>query len=123
MLKTNYIIPLSILVITLTLCGCNTTHSVKSVDNTEVSRTVTLENKETYKEELLTLIKTGEIQSICADTFNIDTDDIVENAELKQYYFFNGSIYLQIDDMYMYRFQLDTNSNKIESYIKYKLEA
>ena len=123
MLKTNYIIPLSILAITLTLCGCNTTHSVKSVDNTEISRTVNLDNKEHYKDELLTLIKTGETSSICKNNFKINTDDVVDNAELKQYYFFNGSIYLQINDMYMFRFQLDTTDNLIESYIKYNLEA
>jgi hypothetical protein len=107
----------------LMLSGCNNHHNVKSIDFTEQSRTVSIENKDLYRSELLTLIQSGEAQGICKDDFEFDSYDIIENAEVKQCYYFNGSIYLQISDEYMYRFQIDTTDNKIESYVKYTLEA
>ena len=111
---------IALLLIVITLCGCN--ERPEPTDYTVQSRTVTIDNKQLYANELLTLIKTGETQSICIESFIFNELDIVSDAVMKQCYYFNGSIYMQISDTYMFRFQLDSE-NKVESYIKYSLEA
>ena len=52
----------------------------------------------------------------------ISEEDIITDAQINQQYFLGMSLYIQVNDTYMYRFQLNENG-LIESYIKYSLEA
>lgn len=104
------------------LSGCSSVKEDTSVDFTEQSRTVSIENTEQYINDLKAFIETGEKTEIFTESIEMFDVDKVSNAEIKQHYEFNGSIYIQVNDTYMYRFQLN-KENKIESYIKYSIEA
>lgn len=82
------------------------------------------EDRESVKAELLSFIQGKDAAEIdiINDDLKIADEDIVDGAVAKQFYLFNNSIYLQIDDLVMYRFQLNKNT-KVTSYIKYELEA
>lgn len=88
---------------------------------TEQSRKASIQDsdKEYYYNTILELIRTGKSDNADVSILSID---IVDNATIEQIYWSNGSIYIQINNKYMYRFQLNS-SNKIESYIKYELEG
>lgn len=111
-----------LLALIMCLTGCQSTTITQQTNNF-----INEENKENYKNTLLNFIKTGEIpqeESIFSQNFIESIDDIrkIENAEIKQCYFSNNAIYIQINDMYMFRFQFNTEE-KIDSYIVYKIEA
>ena len=114
-------IGLALILITLAITGCSNTIANTQADFTKESREVRIENKERYINDLTQFILTGETTDIF-DNIVIDNNDILVNVEISNYYYFNNSIYLQIGDDMMYRFQLDSN-NKVVSYIKYNLEA
>lgn len=107
-------------VISTVLIGCSNSNTSAQEDKiaslTSQSRTVTIENKDTIEDYILGIITTGE-----SDKFNLDSQDIIKDAQIKQIYWFNGSVYTQVNDKYMYRFQLN-EYNEIESCIKYELE-
>lgn len=84
---------------------------------TETSRTVYVNDKDGLSNQLLEAIR-GESSYYA---FNIDERDICKDAEISQEYWFNGSLYMQIQN-YMYRFQM-TPDGQVISYIKYTLEA
>jgi hypothetical protein len=109
--------------------GCATLDAIKNVTTessdtqskfTDVSRTVTMSNPDQYKTDIVNMIQTGTVASECDEEFEFNEVDIVSDIEVKQYYYFNNAIYLQINDKYMYRFQLDDN-DKVASYIKYSI--
>ena len=107
-------------VISTVLIGCSNNNTSAQEDKiaslTSQSRTVTIENKDTIEDYILGIITTWE-----SDKFNLDSQDIIKDAQIKQIYWFNGSVYTQVNDKYMYRFQLN-EYNEIESCIKYELE-
>lgn len=114
------------LVITLSsLLGCSLTssNSVNQTRNEDVSRQVVISNIEEYKSSLLSLIKTGEYNNMFIEEFFFSEYDIVRSAEINNSYIFNNAIYLQINNEYMYRFQLNSSTKLIESYIRYQLEG
>ena len=115
------VISLVLTLIALAITGCSNTIANTQADFTKESREVRIENKEHYINDLTQFILTGETTDIF-DNVVIDNNDILVNVEINNYYYFNSSIYLQIGDDMMYRFQLDSN-NKVVSYIKYNLEA
>lgn len=49
----------------------------------------------------------------------IKEKDIIEGGEINNYYCFNGSIYMQIDN-YMYRFSV-SDDGEVKDYVKYTL--
>ena len=121
-LKSKHLmLSLALALITLAITGCSNTIANTQTDFTKESREVRIENKERYINDLTQFILTGETTDIF-DNVVIDNNDILVNVEINNYYYFNSSIYLQIGDDMMYRFQLDSN-NKVVSYIKYNLEA
>lgn len=111
-----------ILFAVIILSGCSSVKDDTPTDFTEQSRTVSIENTEQYINDLKKFIETGEKTEIFTENIAMFDVDKVSNAEIKQHYEFNGSIYIQVNDTYMYRFQLN-KENKIESYIKYSIEA
>ena len=111
--------------ITVSLTGCSALTSKSNIEqsrNTDISRIVTISNIDDYKSYTLNLIKTGETNNIFIEDFLFSQDDIISDANVINSYIFNNAIYLQINDKFMYRFQL--NSDKlVESYIRYQLEG
>lgn len=123
--KQQKIKQIAILVLLSTLLiGCgNISDDSKAVEIelTNQSREISIDNKDLYTAEILKLITTGQpVSNLASCTFS--EDDIVADALIEQIYWFNGSIYAQVNNKYMFRFQLDSQ-NHIESYIKYELEA
>lgn len=121
---------IKVLVITLvialsSLLGCSLTsdNSVNQTRNEDISRQVVISNIEEYKTSLLNLIKTGEYNTMFIEEFFFSEYDIVRSAEINNSYIFNNAIYLQINNEYMYRFQLNSSTKLIESYIRYQLEG
>lgn len=121
---------IKVLVITLvialsSLLGCSLTsdNSVNQTRNEDISRQVVISNIEEYKTSLLNLIKTGENNTMFIEEFFFSEYDIVRSAEINNSYIFNNAIYLQINNEYMYRFQLNSSTKLIESYIRYQLEG
>lgn len=111
---------------TILLSGCSIDNQ-QVKQNTEVTSQyeITNEEKEKYKADLLKFIQTKEVTEIFSEDFisNLDQDlDELPDAEIKQFYFSNNAIYIQVKDLYMYRFQFN-NSNKLDSLIVYNLEA
>lgn len=54
--------------------------------------------------------------------FKFNNMDKLDSISIKEYYIADKVIYLQVNNKYIYRFQLNDN-DKIQSYIKYNLEA
>jgi hypothetical protein len=109
--------------------GCATLDAILDVTSedsdtqskyTDASRTVTITNVDQYKNDMVNMIETGTPASECIEDFEFNENDITSAVDLKQYYYFNNAIYLQVNDKYMYRFQLDDN-DKVASYIKYSI--
>lgn len=108
----------------LALSGCsnqNNNNDNNIVEITNQSREVNIQNKDEYTQALISMITTGKSDSNLISC-NIAEEDITSDAVIEQIYWFNGSIYTQINNKYIYRFQLDSN-NIVESYVKYELEA
>lgn len=127
-IKKAALVLLTLMILCITACGKNSNNSVnmdlvfaKQVKYTELSRTNNIENKDKYLNDIETFISTGETSERFNSDVRIDDRDIQDNVNINNKYFFNGSIYVQCNDV-MYRFQLDEN-NIIISYIKYELEA
>lgn len=127
--RKQKLIVLILSIIGLTLSGCSTLDAIKGItsgDNdtqskfTESSRQITMSNPDEYKNDILKLIQSGEKTSKFSEEFEFNDIDLMSSAEIKQYYYFNNSVYLQISNKYMYRFQLN-DSNEICSYIKYSI--
>ena len=111
---------------TLLLSACGAPNT-KIQDQTELYRTVEVSNPEAYKDAALSVIKGSEPDNaIFVDGFELYADDINTNADIRNWYIANNSLYIQVgsdqNNAYMYRFQFD-QSNQISSYIKYSLEA
>lgn len=104
--------------ISITLCGCNLLPN----SNTEITQQKLDASIEKYKESLIMALTTGEVNEFFIEDLYIYEEDLVSTPEIKQYYSSNNTIYLQINDKYMYRFQLNNATGLIESYIKYNLE-
>lgn len=102
-------------------CGKESTY----LDHEKEMKSSVLENKNQYNDALVELIRTGEIaedNQFIESYMVFHDEDVVSDAELKQCYHTYSAVYIQVNDDYMYRFQLNSDK-KIESYIKYGLEA
>lgn len=102
---------IAVVMISLVLTGCN--------EKTEVTDAFEFES---YINELKYLIENGisENSDIYTDEFKFSYEDLSE-CDINEYYAIDNAIYLQVNDKYMYRFQLNDNK-KIDAYIKYSLE-
>ena len=114
---------ITLIVVILCLNGCTQTEEVQHVRNTDISRTIVITNVEEYKTSLLNLIRTGEKNSLCTEEFEFLDDDILSEANINNSYIFNNAIYIQTNNEYMYRFQLNNYTKLVESYIRYQLEG
>lgn len=110
------------------LSACGSTGTTASMNETDSRREVSLtdeENMDLYNE--LTYLIEGVGTASSLDWINNDVyisdSDLIEALGTKniKYYVAKNAAYIQVDN-YMYRFQFD-NNNKVESYIKYTLEA
>lgn len=121
-LKIKHLLLAVLIITSITGCGTtNTDYKSAEVELTEQSREVNIQNKSDYTQAILDLITSGNSDSTVV-VCSISSEDIEQNAIIEQIYWFNGSIYAQVNNKYMYRFQLSSD-NLIESYIKYELEA
>lgn len=107
------------LILTTVPVGCNFSNSSSDIE-AQYNKNINIDN---YKEPILNAVSTGEVNELFIADFYIYEEDLVSNPEIKQYYSSNNTIYLQISDKYMYRFQLNNATGLIESYLKYNLEA
>lgn len=114
-MKIKKLLAFSILAtLMLTSCGVNST-PVKN-NKTEIVYDTT-----TIQASVMNLIQTGEKDSSFTEEFSFDTEDMLSVIESCKNYYSQGAYYIQTST-YMYRFQL-SEDGKIESYIKYNLEA
>ena len=121
-LKIKHLILTIMIMICITGCGTqDTDYRSAEIELTKQSREVNIQNKSEYTQAILELITSGNSSSTLVEC-DIVSEDIEQDAIIEQIYWFNGSIYAQVNNKYMYRFQLNSN-NLIESYIKYELEA
>lgn len=114
---------LLITIISAMITGCGKEETY--LDHEKEMKSSVIENKQQYEDALAELIHTGEIaeENQFIESYMVfHDDDIVQDAEIKQCYHTYSAIYIQVNDNYMYRFQLNSDK-KIESYIKYGLEA
>ena len=64
----------------------------------------------------------------CIGNFDMDDEDVLADAVLNKSYMSDSAVYLQVESgstankNYMYRFQMDTDTDVVVSYIKYTLE-
>lgn len=110
---------------TIILSSCNINNKENTIKAETQQISITDNEKEKYKTDLLRFIQIKETTDIFSEDFlnNLDEDfNTLQDAEIKQCYFSNNAIYIQINDTHMFRFQLNTE-DKIESYIVYKIEA
>lgn len=101
----------------------------KEQDITKVYRDI---DKKDITEDLLNVIQSGDTaeSTYCIGNFDMDDEDILEYAVLNKSYMSDSAVYLQVESdksasvnkNYMYRFQLDTDTDAVVSYIKYTLE-
>lgn len=101
----------------------------KEQDITKVYRDI---DKKDITEDLLNVIQSGDTaeSTYCIGNFDMDDEDILEDAVLNKSYMSDSAVYLQVESdesssvnkNYMYRFQLDTDTDVVVSYIKYTLE-
>ena len=127
--KLQLMLLISILT-SLILVGCNV--SIEGLTNKsnntqprveDISRKVVIGDSELYVQNIIKAIQTGGTNELFVEDFEISSSDIIDTPNIKNRYIFNNAIYLQINDEYMYRFQLNNYTKLIESYIKYQLEG
>ena len=119
-------IAILIVLVTLLLSACGAPNT-KIQDQTDLYRAVEVSNPEAYKDAALSVIKGSKPDNaIFVDGFELYADDVNTDADIRNWYIANNSLYIQVgsdqNNAYMYRFQFD-QSNMISSYIKYSLEA
>ena len=117
------ILILSITLLNLVGCSILPETQVEQSRNYDISRTVVISNIDEYKESMLKIIKSGIADELFIEDFYFNSDDILMDANINNSYIFNNAIYIQTNDKYMYRFQLDNQTKLIESYIRYQLEG
>lgn len=99
----------------------------KEQDITKVYRSI---DKKDITKDLLEVIKSGNTaeSTYCIGNFDMDDEDVIDDAVLNKSYMSDSAIYLQVESdstankNYMYRFQMDTDTDVVVSYIKYTLE-
>lgn len=104
---------LGLILICFCISGC-TVNTNKKVDHTAESRTPSINSSDQQNtvNKLLDCIKGSS-----DDPIDIDDTDIETDAEVKNSYFFNGSVYIETNNS-MYRFQMNKD-DKFTGYIKY----
>ena len=130
---------LGLILICFCISGC-TVNTNKKVDHTAESRTPSINSSDQQNtvNKLLDCIKGSSDDPIDIDDTDIETDaevknsyffngsvypididdtDIETDAEVKNSYFFNGSVYIETNNS-MYRFQMNKDG-KFTGYIKY----
>lgn len=99
----------------------------KEQDITKVYRSI---DKKDITKDLLEVIQSGNTaeSTYCIGNFDMDDEDVIDDAVLNKSYMSDSAIYLQVESdstankNYMYRFQMDTDTDVVVSYIKYTLE-
>lgn len=99
----------------------------KEQDITKVYRSI---DKKDIAEDLLEVIQSGNTaeSTYCIGNFDMDDGDVLADAVLNKSYMSDSAVYLQVESdstankNYMYRFQMDTETDVVVSYIKYTLE-
>ena len=99
----------------------------KEQDITNVYRDI---DKKDITEDLLEVIQSGNTaeSTYCIGNFDMDDEDVIADAVLNKSYMSDSAVYLQVESdstankNYMYRFQMDTDTDAVVSYIKYTLE-
>lgn len=110
-------------ILIILLISCMITITGCSVENKESS--ITIDNvvdydTETFKNEALNFIK-GDNSKLSKDGLEIDSLDIIKDANIEDCYFSGNSYYIHVSNSgihYMYRFQF--RDEVISSYIKYE---
>lgn len=99
----------------------------KEQDITKVYRSI---DKKDITEDLMEVIQSGDTaeSTYCIGNFDMDDEDVLADAVLNKSYMSDSAVYLQVESgstankNYMYRFQMDTDTDVVVSYIKYTLE-
>lgn len=99
----------------------------KEQDITKLYRSI--DNKD-ITEDLMEVIQSGDTaeSTYCIGNFDMDDEDVLADAVLNKSYMSDSAVYLQVESgstankNYMYRFQMDTDTDVVISYIKYTLE-
>lgn len=99
----------------------------KEQDITKVYRDI---DKKDITEDLLQVIQSGDTaeSTYCIGNFDMDDEDVIDDAVLNKSYMSDSAVYLQVESdstankNCMYRFQMDTDTDVVVSYIKYTLE-
>lgn len=99
----------------------------KEQDITKVYRSI---DKKDITEDLMEVIQSGDTaeSTYCIGNFDMDDEDVLADAVLNKSYMSDSAVYLQAESgstankNYMYRFQMDTDTDVVVSYIKYTLE-
>lgn len=99
----------------------------KEQDITKVYRDI---DKKDIAEDLMEVIQSGDTaeSTYCIGNFDMDDEDVLADAVLNKSYMSDSAVYLQVESgstankNYMYRFQMDTDTDVVVSYIKYTLE-
>lgn len=99
----------------------------KEQDITKVYRSI---DKKDITKDLLEVIQSGDTaeSTYCIGNFDMDDEDVLADAVLNKSYMSDSAVYLQVESgstankNYMYRFQMDTDTDVVVSYIKYTLE-
>ena len=99
----------------------------KEQDITKVYRDI---DKKDITEDLMEVIQSGDTaeSTYCIGNFDMDDEDVLADAVLNKSYMSDSAVYLQVESgstankNYMYRFQMDTDTDVVVSYIKYTLE-
>lgn len=117
------VIILSISACMLGVSGCTKDTNKNNAAEANNNVSFTNENLET---DLKSLIREGSNKgsSYIESDLILDAEDRFKEPEIAEKYICNNSIYLKISaegKTFLYRFQLNSN-NKVESYIKYRVE-
>lgn len=115
-------------VATVIVTGCGKQESNEtSVGNDSISTNIINTDNEAFRKEFEKFIKgeSLEYSNYFLGTITISEEDVNYKYNIIDTYSSQNAVYIKIsvdEEVYMYRFQMNENG-KIESYIKYELEA
>lgn len=116
-----------VIILSISVCILGTTGCTKNSnkDNGETNTKIDFAN-ENLETDLKSLIREGSNKgsSYIESDLILDVEDRFKEHEVAEKYVCNNAIYLKISaegKSFLYRFQLNSN-NKVESYIKYRVE-